>query len=224
MKTLSAKRRIAHDENGLSDVYDVLAGFHVSNPALQEAIAKLLLAGEDSKYAVDLAEAQELLAKAQAMQPAGIRAEQLGKMVTFPDPIILDGTEPQTLSDLLDDDESLASGKVDDPGAWVTQANPLPAEAITRPVAIGGGWQQTRPYVGLAHYEKGRRFTKSNGNIKAIILEAEEGGPCRLWIKHDSEAFMPLTAAHYQGHIGNCFTEGDKRLKECRSLVGGDAE
>jgi hypothetical protein len=40
------KREIPTDENGLSEIYDVLVGFDVRCPAVAHAIKKLLCAGK----------------------------------------------------------------------------------------------------------------------------------------------------------------------------------
>lgn len=212
-------RKIASNEDGMSDVYDVLAAFHVTNPAIQHAVKKLLAPGErgGKTYAQDLEEARQSIVRAQQMQPPAVREMQMPDLSDMRElglplhdrPTIRqeDWVRGTTMADKIE----VRPVQQADPGGWATQANPLPAEAITRPVAIGGGWTQTRPYTGLPGYANGRRFTKGVGTV-AIILETEPGGECHLWMKGKGEAFMPIVAPHFKGHLGECMEEADVRL------------
>lgn len=202
-------RKIATNKEGFSDVYDVLAAFHVTNPAIQHAVKKLLAPGErgGKSYAQDLEEARQSVVRAQEMQPAHLRDEQLVANVDLTDAM----KNPRTMVTIDDPFIIRHSGlHPEDKGPW-----PLPGVQVIKPVAIGDGWTQTRAYSGLPEYASGRRFVKQVPGCPsvAIILETNEGSQAHLWVKGAHAPFLPVKEPLYKGTLGNCFVQADGWLQ-----------
>lgn len=82
------RRTIPRDENGTSDIYDVLHAFNVANPAVQHALKKLLCPGQRGAKGVlqDLEEARKSIVRAIELERQKLVAPTQRSASKIPEP------------------------------------------------------------------------------------------------------------------------------------------